>query len=176
MTLPTDRQARKEMPMARGLLDYFPDALAEVAHVSFVGNKQHNPGQPVHWAKEKSTDHADCLMRHLADRGKRDPGDGCRESAKVAWRALAMLQMEIEAEAAGLSVDDYVLKLQHDVPVWKKDFDVIGSQPDRRTPCGCSTTSGPQTGHRACYGGNGTHYCKDARDSILISKKENHHV
>lgn len=95
--LPTDAAARKEMPIARGVLGYFPDAIAEVAHVSFVGNQQHNPGQPMHWAKGKSTDHADCLVRHLIEAGTIDT-DGLRHSAKVAWRALALLQTEIENE------------------------------------------------------------------------------
>lgn len=93
--LPNDAQERKAVPMARGLLDYFPDALVEVAHLSQVGNDQHNPGQELHWAREKSTDHADCILRHLIDRGKLD-GDGIRHTAKVAWRALALLQVEIE--------------------------------------------------------------------------------
>ena len=93
--LPTTAAERKAMPIARGVLDYFPDALAAVAEVSRVGNEQHNPGQPLHWAKEKSTDEADCLMRHLIDRGKFDT-DGLRHSAKVAWRALALLQRELE--------------------------------------------------------------------------------
>jgi len=93
--LPSDKQARKDTPMARGLLDYFPDACAAVAHVSFVANEQHNPGEPMHWAKEKSTDHADCIVRHLVDRGTLDD-DGLRHSAKVAWRALALLQIELD--------------------------------------------------------------------------------
>lgn len=97
MTLPSDATERKEMPIARGVLGYFPDAVAEVAHVSFVGNQQHNPGQPMHWAKGKSTDHADCLARHLIEAGTKDT-DGLRHSAKVAWRALALLQTEIEVE------------------------------------------------------------------------------
>lgn len=95
--LPSNPQDRKDRPMARGLLDYFPDALAEVAYVSKIGNDQHNPGQPLHWAKEKSTDHADCIIRHLADRGTLD-SDDTRHSAKVAWRALALLQIELENE------------------------------------------------------------------------------
>jgi hypothetical protein len=93
----TDPKERKTYPLATGLLDYFPDALTEVAHVSYVGNQQHNPGQPLHWAKEKSTDEPDALMRHLIQRGTIDT-DGIRHSAKVAWRALALLQREIEAE------------------------------------------------------------------------------
>lgn len=97
--LPSEAKERKGVPLATGVLDYFPDALIEVAIVSRVGNDQHNPGQPLHWAKEKSTDHPDCLMRHLVDRGKLDT-DGMRHSAKTAWRALAILQLEIEKERA----------------------------------------------------------------------------
>ena len=91
---------RKERPVVRGVLDYFPDALLEVAHVSWVGNEQHNPGEPLHWAKEKSTDEADALVRHLMERGKVD-SDGIRHSAKVAWRALALLQRELEEVREG---------------------------------------------------------------------------
>jgi hypothetical protein len=95
-TLPADSDSRKSMPMARGLLDYFPAALAEVAKVSLYGNEKHNPGEELHHARGKSTDHADCIIRHLVDRGQRD-GDGIRHSALVAWRALA-LQQELEDE------------------------------------------------------------------------------
>jgi hypothetical protein len=90
-------EKRKQHPLCSGVLDYFPDALMEVAHCSWVGNQQHNPGQPLHWAKEKSTDEPDALLRHLKDRGTLDT-DGVRHSAKVAWRALALLQREIERE------------------------------------------------------------------------------
>lgn len=94
--LPKDAAERKARPIARGVLDYFPDAIAEVAHVSFVANEQHNPGEPMHWAKEKSTDEADALVRHLLERGGIDT-DGLRHSAKVAWRGLALLQRELDA-------------------------------------------------------------------------------
>jgi hypothetical protein len=83
--------------MAEGLLYYFPNALAAVARVSKAGNDQHNPGQPMHHARGKSMDHADCIIRHLVDAGTIDT-DGQRHSAKVAWRALALLQEEIERE------------------------------------------------------------------------------
>lgn len=86
---------RKAIPITTGVLDYFPLAMIEVARCSKAGNDQHNPGQPLHWAKEKSTDHADCLVRHLIDRGTIDT-DGILHSAKVAWRALALLQTELE--------------------------------------------------------------------------------
>ena len=96
---------RKQRPIARGVLDYFPDALAEIALVSKTGNDQHNPGQPLHWAKEKSTDHADCIIRHLLERGTIDT-DGMRHSAKVAWRALALLQIELETERQGETITE----------------------------------------------------------------------
>lgn len=100
-SLPTDSKARKTIPLCRGLLDYFPDACAAVAELSFLANEKHNPGQPMHWSKDKSADHADCVVRHLIDRGKMDevtPGHFVRHSTEVAWRALANLQTEIEAD------------------------------------------------------------------------------
>lgn len=96
-SLPTDPKERKAAPIAEGVLWYFPNALAAVAAVSKAGNDQHNPGQPMHHARGKSMDHADCLIRHLIDAGTKDT-DGLRHSAKVAWRALALLQEEIERD------------------------------------------------------------------------------
>ena len=93
--LPTDSAVRKEIPIFSGVLNYFPLAIAAVARVSKRGNDQHNPGQPMHWAREKSTDHADCILRHMIDRGTLDT-DGILHDAKVAWRALAQLQLAIE--------------------------------------------------------------------------------
>lgn len=93
-----DAKLRKEYPIATGCLDYFPDALAEVAHVSHVATQQHHAGEPVHWDRNKSTDEANTLARHFMQRGQIDT-DGVRHSAKVAWRALALLQKEIESDA-----------------------------------------------------------------------------
>lgn len=100
--LPAESQERKKYPIASGVLDYFPDALAEVARVSYEGNQQHNPGEPLHWARGKSTDQDDTIIRHFLERGKRD-ADGMRHSAKLAWRALALLQLELEAEGAPMA-------------------------------------------------------------------------
>jgi hypothetical protein len=98
-TLPTDPAERKKYPVGTGVLDYFPDALVAIARLSHQGNEQHNPGQPLHWARGKSSDEADTLIRHFLQRGTLDE-DGMRHSAKLAWRALALLQKEIEAENA----------------------------------------------------------------------------
>lgn len=100
--LPTDAAERKAVPLFDGVLAYFPDALAEVARVSKAGNDQHNPGQPMHWARGKSTDQANCIARHLLEHGTVD-NDGMRHSAKLAWRALALLQLELEAAGAPIA-------------------------------------------------------------------------
>lgn len=94
-----DAQQRKEAPIFSGVLAYFPDAIAEVAELSRIGNEQHNPGQPLHWDRSKSGDEKDALTRHLIDAGTLDT-DGVRHSTKVAWRALANLQKEIETSHA----------------------------------------------------------------------------
>jgi hypothetical protein len=104
--LPNDAAERKALPIASGVLAYFPDALAEVARVSRIGNEQHHPGSPLHWDKSKSTDEADALVRHLLDRGTFDT-DGTRHSAKVAWRALALLQRELDADVERSLAEKY---------------------------------------------------------------------
>lgn len=93
-------QERKDRPVYSGVIAYFPDALMEVARVSKAGNDQHNPGQPLHWDKSKSTDEDDAMTRHMIDRAKgiKLDTDGQRHRAKAAWRALAALQREIEEE------------------------------------------------------------------------------
>jgi hypothetical protein len=100
--LPADAGARKAIPICTGVLDYFPDALAEVAKVSKAGNDQHNPGEPLHWAKEKSIGNGDEIMRHLVDRGTLD-SDGQRHSAKLCWRALELLQRELDADCEAMA-------------------------------------------------------------------------
>lgn len=94
--LPKSSGDRKAVPLTTGVLDYFPAALAEVAKVSKAGNDKHNPGEPLHHSRSKSTDHADSIARHLLERGGFDPDTGMRHSAELAWRALANLQQELE--------------------------------------------------------------------------------
>lgn len=93
-----DSAERKQLPMATGLFDYFPAALAYVAKISKYGNDKHNPGQPLHHSRWKSMDHPDCIARHLVDRGGFEPDSKLRHTGFLAWRALAELQEELERE------------------------------------------------------------------------------
>ena len=108
--LPTDSALRKEAPMYSGFLKYFPDAVFAVARLSFLGNEKHNPGQPLHWAKEKSSDEADCVMRHLADAGIIDPDDGVLHEVKKAWRGMADLQRYIDKHGIEACFDEERIK------------------------------------------------------------------
>jgi hypothetical protein len=92
-------RSERKPKVATGVIDYFPDAIDEIALVSEICNEQHNPGTDMHWDRAKSQDEANSLMRHFKRRGTRD-ADGQRHTAKVAWRACAMLQKEIEDERA----------------------------------------------------------------------------
>lgn len=96
-------KARKDIPLYSGCYNYFPLALQEVAKLSKEGNDKHNPGQPLHWNRTPglSDDHADALARHFVDIGKPDPDmGGITHTASVAWRALALLQEEMEKRDA----------------------------------------------------------------------------
>jgi len=100
------------VPLAAGCLDYFPDALAAVARLSKKGNDKHNPGQPLHWSREKSGDHADCILRHMTERGKMDETIDELHDVEVAWRALAQCQLALEQQAQKREV------LAEDTKIW----------------------------------------------------------
>ena len=97
--LPENDIERGEILLATCLLDYFPNACAAVALHSAKSNDKHNPGQPPHWARDKSTDHRNKIARHLIDAGGFDK-DGNRHSVALAWRGLALLEDELIAEGA----------------------------------------------------------------------------
>lgn len=89
---------RKEVAMSRGLFAYFPDALALIARHSVRSNEKHNLGQPVHWARGKSSDHEDCIARHSISVAV-DPNSLDGDAPHIlcrAWRSLAALQLWIE--------------------------------------------------------------------------------
>lgn len=83
--LPEDADERKTYPVYSGFIKYFPNAIAEVSHLSYKGNQQHHPDKPLHWDKSKSSDELDALMRHILD----------EDWVHVAWRALANLERKL---------------------------------------------------------------------------------
>lgn len=100
MALPTQNDARKMIRAFSGFVRYFPDAMALVAVLSKVANEQHNPGVPMHWAKEKSTEELDSLANHLMDIGSKGElsmdEDRVLDAIKVAWRGMANLQRLVD--------------------------------------------------------------------------------
>lgn len=118
MALSTDSKERKGLPIYSGVLKYFPDALAYIAKISKFGNDKHNPGMPLHWSRGKSDDHHDCAARHLVESGSLDK-DGLRHSGMLAWRSLAILQIELEREQDELEES----KIQHNNLVTETEVD-----------------------------------------------------
>ena len=87
--LPESPNDRKDIPIYTGVINYFPDALVELAKLSLTGGVQHGQTKDtLHWDRSKSTDHLDALCRHMID----------KDWAEVAWRALANLQVQIEKD------------------------------------------------------------------------------
>lgn len=117
-TLPQDSKARKDYALYRGLLRYFPAALAAAARVSKVGNDKHNPGEPMHHAREKSTDQEDCIMRHLIDleedfgQGVGRDEQGMPQVGYIVWRALALAQIWLEEHEGAPVAPGAVLKVK----------------------------------------------------------------
>jgi hypothetical protein len=98
--LPTDDKSRKDLPLWDFMFGYFPDAWVEVVKVAVAGNKQHNPGEKLHWARGKSMDQMNTAFRHQFDYGcgtVKDT-DECYHLAKAIWRLMAQLQLDIERE------------------------------------------------------------------------------
>lgn len=95
-----DSKTRKGQPVFSGVMMYFPDALLAISEHSLAANAKHNPGEPMRWAKEKSSDQADCIARHLIDIGPNwdavDSEFGSLHATALAWRALALLQTVLE--------------------------------------------------------------------------------
>ncbi len=109
MTLPTGSAARKGIPIYRGFMKIFPDAIAAVSQLTALSTEKHNPGGDVGWQKDKSTDELDAGLRHMLDDiMSEDPvardEDGALHATKMAWRMMANLQ-----RLADSGVDIYAL-------------------------------------------------------------------
>lgn len=126
MALPSDDARRKQIRAFMGFVKYFPDAIALVAYLSKVANDQHNPGEPMHWAKDKSKEELDSLMNHLMDVASKgelsQDSDGILDAIKIAWRGMANLQRLVDKHGLdrlfelmdGKAVDDdYELEIDY---------------------------------------------------------------
>jgi hypothetical protein len=117
MSLPTDNVKRKALPIWDYLFGYFPDAFLAEVGVAVAGNDQHNPGERLHWAREKSTDQLNTAFRHQFDyaKGVKKDTDGQWHLAKAIWRLKAQLQLDIEAERADIGKQqlDTIEKIAH---------------------------------------------------------------
>ena len=119
-----DPEARKNIPLYFFLTRYFPKALVQVTKVCVAGNVQHNPElapTDINWARGKSTDQLNTAMRHLMDHATQGPFDqeppevlaaidqpeGTYHLAKAAWRILAALELEIEAQADKRNIPEW---------------------------------------------------------------------
>ena len=104
---------RKAEPVHSGVLAYFPDALAAVSRVSKSGNDKHNPGEPLNWARGKSTDQLDCATRHSFTPNVVDAETGEPELAAMAWRVLAELQIAEEKRLVSKGIMPYSGVVNH---------------------------------------------------------------
>ena len=103
---PTEDKARKKLALWAYITQYFPKALMAELGVAVAGNEQHNPGEPLHWAREKSKDQMNTAFRHMWDHacGVTKDTDGQYHLAKAIWRLKAELELTIERDEAALLV------------------------------------------------------------------------
>lgn len=86
---------------------YFPNAIEAVARHAQYGNDKHNPGEPLHWAFHKSTEHLESAARHLVAPESIDPETGRIHLIGAAMRILMALETALIKNGAtpGFAVD-----------------------------------------------------------------------
>lgn len=82
-------------PIMRGVINYFPRALAKVADVSDLGARKYTWGG---WeaVPDGFQRYSDAMGRHMVGEsvdGPVDPQTGLLHAAQVAWNALARLEL-----------------------------------------------------------------------------------
>lgn len=109
-----DDKVRKMLVVFDYIARYCPKALREMTKVAVANNVRYNPGRApndINWARDKSKDQLGSLFRHMLERrvdGKIfepiDPEiakvvgyDRVYVLAEAAWRAVAALELDIEA-------------------------------------------------------------------------------
>lgn len=158
--LPTTDAERKRLALYTFMFEYFPDAWLEVVKVAAAGNDQHNPGQPMHWAREKSKDQMNTAFRHIFDygTGTKIDTDGMPHLAKAVWRLMAQLQLDVEALADDLeATGEGTVVLQSGKKYMTRDNTVVGPIRDVRP------SEGYDEGYTHHWDKNGWTWCADGR-------------
>ena len=89
-------------PIYRGVLAYFPDAVASVASVSAFGASKYAWNGWLH-VPDGLGRYTDAMVRHLLEEGKGDvldPDSGLAHAAHSAWNSLARLELLLRKESA----------------------------------------------------------------------------
>lgn len=91
-------ESRKRVPLHTFTTEYFPLANLAAAHLSYQGDKKHNPDNKgkMRWAREKSGDHLEAAMRHLMEPERIDIETGLPEIVSAFWRLGAATQIMLE--------------------------------------------------------------------------------
>lgn len=182
LTLPTDSATRKEVPLYSGCYSYFPAALAGVAMHSKISNEKHNPGEPLHHSRGKSSDHADCIVRHLMDladmQARRVVWTADEEEAllteanALCWRALALSQ-EIH-EKIGAPLAPAARKPGPEKPLTFNDFPYAGYDTcNELGPYKAAHAVGPTQYYRDVQkAGDGRQYASTIQEQVRRNQQE----
>ena len=97
--IPEDDEERAKYPIGTYTTEYCPNAIVALARHSFEANEKHNPGEEIHWAKEKSVGSINRVFRHLFEFAWHH-ARGERRKAKyhitaAAWRINELLERYI---------------------------------------------------------------------------------
>lgn len=87
-----------KVPILQGALEYFPNALREVAQVSYVGAQKYT-WKGWETVPDGINRYGNALARHLLATDMYDVDTGCLHAAQVAWNALARLELILREQA-----------------------------------------------------------------------------
>lgn len=97
---PGFKDDRAKPKVWQGIIRYFPLAIREVSHLSELGSYKYTWGGWAH-VEDGRTRYSDALGRHLVDEcldaNGIDPSDGIYHDVKIAWNALARLEIRLRA-------------------------------------------------------------------------------
>lgn len=86
-----------KVPILQGALEYFPNALREVAQVSYVGAKKYT-WKGWETVPDGVNRYGNALARHLLATELYDADTGMLHAAQVAWNALARLELMLREQ------------------------------------------------------------------------------